>query len=169
MCFSRTEQLTETETPQENYDHKNVFISWNCRVGWSENFKSKTLGSKKVQHIKIRLFVFISWKSDQNWPFSSWKTVFHALWASSKYKNLFISKSFQQKATKIYNPFNFVIMLLLKNFFWPPPPLTLYFWTPRALKKPFFVILGFKCSKISQTMKVMSQNRYSLNGWNIIF
>ena len=31
MCFSRTEQLTETETPQENYDHKNVFISWNCR------------------------------------------------------------------------------------------------------------------------------------------
>ena len=31
MCLSRTDQLSETAAPQENYDHKNVFISWNCR------------------------------------------------------------------------------------------------------------------------------------------
>ena len=128
----------------------------------------KTLGSKKLQHIKIRLFVFISWKSDQNWPFSSWKTVFHALWASSKYKNLFISKSFQQKATKIYTPFNIVIMLLQKKKNFDPHPSNPSFLDLGASKKPFCIILGFKCSKISQKMKVMSHNRYTLNGWNII-
>ena len=147
-------------------DHRFIYLNLSNKLEWMEKkfLEEKTLGSKKLQHIKIRLIVFISWKLDQNWPFSSWKTVFHALWASSKYKNLFISKSFHRKATKTYTPFNIAIMLLQKNFFFTLTPLTLHFWT----RGPFFVILGFKCSKISQKMKVMSQNRYTLNGSNII-
>ena len=86
---------------------------------------------------------------------------------SSKYKNLFISKSFEQKGTKIYTLFYIVITLLWKTFSASPTPLTLHFFEPRILKKSFFIILDCKCPKISQTMKIMSQNRYIVNSWNI--
>ena len=86
---------------------------------------------------------------------------------SSKYKNLFISKSFEQKGTKIYTLFYIVITLLWKTFSPSPTPLTLLFFEPRILKKSFFIILDCKCPKISQTMKIMSQNRYIVNSWNI--